>query len=92
MKYAKTPKEFWDFAPMDHVEYMFKQFGLVQVTKWGETVKEFKETILRHERAEKDINERLKKYPEQAEDLQWSLSLVREYLDRCYEIKKVLGL
>lgn len=92
MRYEKTPKEFWDFAPMDHVEYMFKQFGLVQVTKWGETVKEFKETILRHERAEKDINERLKKYPEQAEDLQWSLSLVREYLDRCYEIKKVLGL
>ena len=77
---------------MDHVEYMFKQYGLVQITKWGETVKEFNETILRFERAEKDINERLKKYPEQTEDFQWSLSLVMEYLVRCYEIKKVLGL
>ena len=92
MKTKKTPKEFWDFAPMDHVEYMFKQYGLVQITKWGETVKEFNETVARFERADKDINERLKKYPEKTEDLQWSLSLVREYLDRCYEIKKVLGL
>lgn len=88
----KTPKEFWDFAPMDHLEYMFKQYGLVQITKWGETVKEFNKTILRHERAEKDILERLKKYPEQTDALQWSLDLVRAYIDRCYEVKKVLGL
>jgi len=88
----KTAKEFWDFAPMDHVEYMFKQYGLVQITKWGETVKEFNKTILRHERAEKDILERFKKCPEQTAALQWSLDLVRAYLDRCYEVKKVLGL
>lgn len=87
----KTAKEFWDFAPMDHVEYMFKQYGLVQITKWGETVKEFNKTILRHERAEKDILERLKKCPEQTDTLQWSLDVVRAYLDRCYEVKKVLG-
>lgn len=92
MKTKKTPKEFWDFAPMDHVEYMFKQYGLVQITKWGETVKEFNKTILRHERAEKDILECLKKCPEQTDALQWSLDLVRAYLDRCYEVKKVLGL
>lgn len=92
MKTKKTPKEFWDFAPMDHVEYMFKQYGLVQITKWGETVKEFNKTILRHERAEKDILERLKKCHEQTDALQWSLDLVRAYLDRCYEVKKVLGL
>lgn len=92
MKTKKTPKEFWDFAPMDHVEYMFKQYGLVQITKWGETVKEFNKTILRHERAEKDILECLKKCPEQTDALQWSLHLVRAYLDRCYEVKKVLGL
>lgn len=92
MKTKKTPKEFWDFAPMDHVEYMFKQYGLVQITKWGETVKEFNETILRHERAEKDILKRLKKCPEQTAALQWSLDVVRAYLDRCYEVKKVLGL
>lgn len=92
MKTKKTPKEFWDFAPMDHVEYMFKQYGLVQITKWGETVKEFNKTILRHERAEKDILEHLKKCPEQTDALQWSLDLVRAYLDRCYEVKKVLGL
>jgi hypothetical protein len=92
MKTKKTPKEFWDFAPMDHVEYMFKQYGLVQITKWGETVKEFNKTILRHERAEKDILERLKKCPEQTDDLQWSLDVVRAYLDRCYEVKEVLGL
>lgn len=92
MKTKKTPKEFWDFAPMDHVEYMFKQYGLVQITKWGETVKEFNKTILRHECAEKDILERFKKYPEQTDDLQWSLDVVRAYLDRCYEVKKVLGL
>lgn len=88
----KTAKEFWDFTNMEHVKYMFEHYGLIQITKWGETVKEFNETILRFERAEKDINERLKKYPEQTEDLQWSLSLVMEYLVRCYEVKKVLGL
>lgn len=92
MKTRKTPKEFWDFAPMDHVEYMFKQYGLVQITKWGETVKEFNKTILRHERAEKDILECFKKCPEQTDTLQWSLDVVRAYLDRCYEVKKVLGL
>lgn len=88
----RTAKEFWGFTDIDHAKYMFERFGLVQITKWGETVKEFNETVARFERAEKDINERLKKYPEQTDDLQWSLSLVREYLDRCYEIKKVLGL
>lgn len=88
----RTAKEFWGFTDIDNVKYMFERFGLVQITKWGETVKEFNETVARFERAEKDINERLKKYPEQTDDLQWSLSLVREYLDRCYEIKKVLGL
>lgn len=92
MKTRKTPKEFWDFAPMDHVEYMFKQYGLVQITKWGETVKEFNKTILRHECAEKDLLKRLKKCPEQTDALQWSLDVVRAYLDRCYEVKKVLGL
>lgn len=88
----KTAKEFWEFASMEHVEYMFEHYGLIQITKWGETVKEFERSIIRHERAEKDILERLKKYPEKTEDLQWSLSLVREYLERCYEVKKVLGL
>lgn len=88
----KTAKEFWDFASMEHVEYMFEHFGLVQITKWGETVKEFNETVARFERADKDINERLKKYPEKTDALQWSLDLVRAYLDRCYEVKKVLGL
>lgn len=92
MRTAKTAKEFWEFTSMGYVEYMFKQYGLIQITKWGETVKEFNETVLRFERAEKDINVRLKKYPEQTEDLQWSLSLVMEYLERCYEVKKVLGL
>lgn len=92
MKTKKTPKEFWDFAPMDHVEYMFKQYGLVQITKWGETVKEFERSIIRHERAEKDILERFKKCPDQTDDLRWSLDVVRAYLDRCYEVKKVLGL
>lgn len=92
MKTKKTPKEFWDFAPMNHVEYMFKQYGLVQITKWGETVNEFNKTILRHERAEKDILERFKKCPDQTDDLQWSLDVVIAYLDRCYEVKKVLGL
>ena len=88
----KTAKEFWEFASMEHVEYMFEHYGLIQITKWGETVKEFNETVARFERADKDINERLKKYPEKTEDLQWSLDVVRAYLDRCYEVKKVLGL
>lgn len=88
----KTAKEFWDFTNIDRVKYMFEHFGLVQITKWGETVKEFNEIIVRFERADKDINERLKKHPEKTEDLQWSLSLVREYLERCYEVKEVLGL
>ena len=92
MSTVKTAKEFWEFAPMEYVKYMFKQYGLVQLTKWGETVKEFNETVLRFERAEKDTLERLRKHPEQLNDLQWSLSLIREYLDRCYEVKKVLGL
>ena len=88
----KTAKELWEFASMEHVEYMFEHYGLIQITKWGETVKEFNETVARFERADKDINERLKKYPEKTEDLQWSLDVVRAYLDRCYEVKKVLGL
>lgn len=88
----RTAKEFWGFTDIDNVKYMFERFGLVQITKWGETVKEFNETVARFERAEKDINERLKKHPEKTEDLQWSLDVVRAYLDRCYEVKKVLGL
>lgn len=88
----KTAKEFWDFTNIDHVKYMFEHFGLVQITKWGETVKEFERSIIRHERAEKDILERFKKCPDQTDDLQWSLDVVRAYLDRCYEVKKVLGL
>lgn len=88
----KTAKEFWDFANIEHVKYMFEHYGLIQITKWCVTVKEFNETILRHERAEKDILERFKKCPDQTDDLQWSLDVVRAYLDRCYEVKKVLGL
>lgn len=88
----KTAKEFWEFASMERVEYMFEHYGLVQITKWGETVKEFERSIIRHERAEKDILERFKKCPDQTDDLQWSLDVVRAYLDRCYEVKKVLGL
>ena len=88
----KTAKEFWEFASMEHVEYMFEHYGLIQITKWGETVKEFERSIIQHERAEKDILERFKKCPEQTDDLQWSLDVVRAYLDRCYEVKKVLGL
>lgn len=88
----KTAKEFWDFANIEHVKYMFEHYGLIQITKWCVTVKEFNETILRHERAEKDIFERFKKCPDQTDDLQWSLDVVRAYLDRCYEVKKVLGL
>lgn len=88
----KDTKDFWEFAPMEHVEYMFKQYGLVQVTKWGETVKEFKRTIIRHEKAKEDTLERIKKNPHKKEELQWGLDLNIQYLDRCYEIKKVLGL
>lgn len=88
----KDTKDFWKFAPMEEVEFMFKQYGLVQVTRWGETVKEFERSIIRHERAEKDILERFKKCPDQTDDLQWSLDVFRAYLDRCYEVKKVLGL
>lgn len=88
----KDTKDFWEFAPMEHVEYMFKQYGLVQVTKWGETVKEFERTIIRHEKAKEDTLERIKKNPQKKEDLQWGLDLNIQYLDRCYEIKKVLGL
>ena len=88
----KTAKEFWDFTNIDHVKYMFEHYGLIQITKWGETVKEFERSIIRHERAEKDILERFKKCPDQTDDLQWSLDVVRAYLDRCYEVKKVLGL
>lgn len=88
----KTAKEFWEFASMEHVEYMFEHYGLIQITKWGETVKEFERSIIRHERAEKDILECFKKCPDQTDDLQWSLDVVRAYLDRYYEVKKVLGL
>lgn len=88
----KTAKEFWEFASMEHVEYMFEHYRLIQITKWGETVKEFERSIIRHERAEKDILELFKKCPDQTDDLQWSLDVVRAYLDRCYEVKKVLGL
>ena len=88
----KTAKEFWDFASMEHVEYMFEHYGLVQVTKWGETVKEFERTIIRHEKAKEDTLERIKKNPQKKEELQWGLDLNIQYLDRCYEIKKVLGL
>lgn len=88
----KDTKDFWQFAPMEHVQYMFKQYGLVQVTKWGETVKEFERTIIRHEKAKEDTLERIKKYPHKKDELQWGLDLNIQYLDRCYEIKKVLGL
>lgn len=88
----KDTKEFWKFAPMEHVQYMFKQYGLVQVTLWGETVKEFERTIIRHEKAKESTLERIKKYPNKKDDYQWSLDLIIQYLDRCYEIKKVLGL
>lgn len=88
----KDTKDFWEFAPMEYVEYMFKKYGLVQVTKWGETVKEFERSIIRHEKAKENALERIKKYPHKKDELQWGLDLNIQYLDRCYEIKKVLGL
>lgn len=88
----KDTKDFWKFAPMEQVEFMFEHYGLVQVTKWGETVKEFERTIIRHEKAKEDTLERIEKYPHKKEELQWGLDLNIQYLDRCYEIKKVLGL
>lgn len=88
----KDTKEFWKFAPMEQVEFMFKHYGLIQVTQWGETVKEFERRSLRFEKAKEDTLERIKKYPHKKEELQWGLDLNIQYLDRCYEIKKVLGL
>lgn len=88
----KDTKDFWKFAPMEHVQYMFKQYGLVQVTQWGETVKEFERSIIRHEKAKENTLERIKKNHHKKDELQWGLDLNNEYLDRCYEIKKVLGL
>lgn len=88
----KDTKEFWDFASMEHVKFMFEHFGLVQVTKWGETVKDFDETIKRFEKAKEDRLGVIEKYPHKKQDLQWGLDLTIQYLDRCYEIKKVLGL
>lgn len=85
-------KDFWKFAPIEQVEFMFKNYGLVQVTQWGETVKEFERRILRFEKAKEDTLKRIKKYPHKKEELQWGLDLNIQYLDRCYEIKKVLGL
>ena len=88
----KDKKDFWDFASMEHVKFMFECFGLVQVTKWGETVKEFNKSIERFEKAKADRLEVMEKYPHKKEELQWGLDLNIQYLDRCYEIKKVLGL
>lgn len=88
----KAPKDFWKFAPMEQVKFMLEHYGLVQVTQWGETVKEFERTIIRHEKAKENVLERIKKYPHKKADLQWGLDLNIQYLDRCYEIKKVLGL
>lgn len=88
----KDKKDFWKFAPIEQVEFMFKHYGLVQVTQWGETVKEFERRILRFEKAKEDTLKRIKKYPHKKEELQWGLDLNIQYLDRCYEIKKVLGL
>ena len=88
----KAPKDFWKFAPMEQVKFMFEHYGLVQVTQWGETVKEFERTIIRHEKAKENVLERIKKYPHKKTDLEWGLDLNIQYLDRCYEIKKVLGL
>lgn len=88
----KAKKDFWKFAPMEQVKFMFEHYGLVQVTQWGETVKEFERTIIRHEKAKENVLERIKKYPHKKPDLEWGLDLNIQYLDRCYEIKKVLGL
>ena len=88
----KDTKEFWKFAHMEQVEFMFKHYGLIQVTQWGETVKEFERRILHFEKAKEDTLERIKKYPHKKEELQWGLDLNIQYLDRCYKIKKVLGL
>lgn len=77
--------EFWQFVSDEEVVKMYERYGLIIVTNWGESKKDFLKLIARFENAVANIMNNV----EASTKERWILV---SFLNRCYEIKALLGI
>lgn len=77
--------EFWQFVSDEEVVKMYERYGLIIVTNRGESKKDFLKLIVRFENAVANIMNNVEATTKE----RWILV---SFLNRCYEIKALLGI